>query len=249
MTPFAESVQIRFDDIYTSPDKVVDSERVVNLMITGSWQELLLELSGDMDSWDIDLTVLSERFMKYVRTLSRDELRIPAKILLVAAIIFRMKVDSLKGEESVVDTGDVEENDFFAVKDDINEISGEDLKGINIPPLSVPLKRTPKGKIALDDLVEALEKAMKVTVRRVDRKDFSIELKGEDLSGCIEEFYSVLNRTLAGAKVAYFSHFTRNLGSEEKLRQFASLLHLYSQERVSFRQDELFGEIYLTVSD
>lgn len=227
----------------------VDENRVVNLMISGSWQELLFELVGDMDPWDINLKTLSMRFMKYLKSMSRDDLKVSAKVLLVAVIIYRMKVDSLHGGGDACGLDRTSDASLSGDVSGSSDVSVDAIKGIDIPPISILLKRVPRGKLSLDDLVDALEKAMKVTVRRMDCDDFAVELCGEDISEHIENLFAEICRCVDGSGSVGFSCFVGKNGKSDKIRKFFSLLHLYGQERVSFRQDKLFGEIYLTLSD
>ena len=177
-------------------DNMIDDKKVINLMISGSWQELLFELVHDMDPWDIDLKILSLRFIEYIESFKGSngkDLKVSVKVLLVAVIIYKMKVDNLTGNGSIIDTKDTdeEETDFFNVNDE-NIVTSEDVKGISIPPISIMLRRMPRGKLSLDDLVCAHEKEMKVTVRRIDSDDYALELAGEDLTQHIENLYTVI---------------------------------------------------------
>ncbi len=252
MTPPVQSCECAPDGVGETGscnNRAIDENRVINLMISGSWQELLFELVGDMNPWDIDLKMLSTRFMEYLKSMSRDDLRVSAKVLLVAAIIYRMKVDSLQGGGDAGGLDEVGDESSSVDAPDSSVVGVEDVKGIAIPPLSILLKRVPRGKLSLDDLVDALEKAMKVTVRRMDCDDFAVELCGEDISEHIENLFAEICRCVDGSGSVGFSCFVGKNGKSDKIRKFFSLLHLYGQERVSFRQDKLFGEIYLTLSD
>ena len=65
----------------------------------GEPAEVLVELAkrGEMDPWDIDIAKATEKFLQYIDSLERRDLRIPARTLLYASILLRMKSDSMEG--------------------------------------------------------------------------------------------------------------------------------------------------------
>lgn len=216
---------------------ISSEDDVMNLILEGVWEEVLITLTQDMDPWNIDLKVLNQRFMEFIKRTAELDLRIPAKIILAAAILYRLKAESLHEAEGGEEPEPVELED--------EEWEEVELGDIVIPPLSVPLKREPRGKVSLDDLVRALDKAMTIRNRREARQLFQIDLRGEDIREQIEALFVVICEFLEREGSVTFSMITSKSNREDKLKKFNSLLHLSNQERVNCYQNELFGEIYL----
>ncbi len=229
------------DSQYPVSEKL-SNDNIIDCLISGRWEDVLLGLTSDMDPWDIDLVVLAERFMDYVRKTKEDDLRIPAKVILTAAILYRMKVDSITAAE------EIEDAESLVAAENVSEEEHADASGIKIPPISVPLLRKTQGKVSLDELINALDRAMTIKNRREAREVFQIELKGEDITESIEGLFEKICDRICVDKILKFSSFLDKSDRKDILRNFNSLLHLSNQERVFIDQPEMFGEIYLTVA-
>ncbi len=210
---------------------------VIRLIVNGDWEDVLLTLTNDMDPWDIDLIKLNERFKEYLLKTKEMDLRIPAKILLSAAIIYRLKVETL---------GTFKEEFFIENKEEIvGEPNGR--KMITIPPIAIPVKRMPKRSVTINELFSALKKAMVIKERREVRNFFEIELNREDITEKIEELFERIINFLQKTDKITFSLIIKGVQTkEEMLRVFNSLLHLLNQERILCDQEQLFGEIYIS---
>ncbi len=237
----SDESQASIETVSSIPEKL-NNDNIIDCLISGRWEDVLLGLTSDMDPWDIDLVVLAERFMDYVRKTKEGDLRIPAKVILTAAILYRMKVDSITAAEEIQKAEILEISGESSEKDDI------DASGIKIPPISVPLLRKTQGKVSLDELINALDRAMTIKNRRDAREVFQIELKGEDITESIEGLFEKICDRICVDKILKFSSFFDKSDRKDILRSFNSLLHLSNQERVFIDQPEMFGEIYLTVA-
>ncbi len=220
-----------------------ESESIIKFIATDDWENVLFALTKDMDPWDVDLLKLSERFTAFLGTVQKRDLRAPSRVILAAAIIYRLKSETLKGSEEEPES--LDEIDA-TIEEEIE--SGEPLA---LPAMEVPLKREPKRRVTIKELVNALGKAMKIQNRRAARRIFTIELKGEDITKKIEEVYesivTFIEKTKGGV-VAFSSLFAakKKTTPEEKIKNFNSLLHLSNQERIMCTQPTLFGEIYIS---
>jgi len=239
----SDESQASIENVSSMPKKL-NNDNIIDCLISGKWEDVLLALTSDMDPWDIDLVVLAERFMDHIKKTKEGDLRIPAKVILTAAILYRMKVDSITATEEIQDAETLvaEEN---ALEEEYEDI---DASGIKIPPISVPLLRKTQGKVSLDELINALDKAMTIKNRREAREVFQIELKGEDITESIEGLFEKICDRICVDKILKFSSFLDKSDRKDILRNFNSLLHLSNQERVFIDQPEMFGEIYLTVA-
>lgn len=228
------------------PKENIDNQGIIDQIIQGNWESVLLGLTEDMDPWDIDLIVLSRRFMDFIKKTNKMELDIPAKILLAAAILYRMKVDTLKYEDKDMHPESVFEE---ALPENAIPITGENLVmgDIIIPPLSVPVKRYPRRKISIDELISSLDKAMTIKNRREARQVFYVDLESEDISDTIENIFDAILGRIELNQTVTFSSCIDGSDRSGKIRTFSSILHLSNQERIYCMQKELFGEIYISL--
>lgn len=69
----------------------------------GEPAEVLVELArrGEIDPWDIDIARATEKFLQYIDSLEKRDLRIPARTLLYASILLRLKSDSMEEQNEV----------------------------------------------------------------------------------------------------------------------------------------------------
>src|SRR3989344_5695458 len=74
-------------------------EEIYSLLISRelSWQQIIYDLvkSEQLDPWDIDLSKLSQKYLEKVYELEESSFVVPAKILLAAAILLRIKSELL----------------------------------------------------------------------------------------------------------------------------------------------------------
>ena len=79
----------------------------------GEPAEVLVDLArrGEIDPWDIDIALATEKFLQYIDSLESRDLRIPARTLLYASILLRLKSDQMEGqeEEEEIEPEEIEE--------------------------------------------------------------------------------------------------------------------------------------------
>ena len=58
-----------------------------------SWKTILVDLvhKEQMDPWDINITLLTQRYIEVIKAMKENNLRISVKILLAAAFLLKMK--------------------------------------------------------------------------------------------------------------------------------------------------------------
>lgn len=218
-----------------------------------TWQTMLYELvrTEQMDPWDINITLLAQRFLDMLKKLKEMDFRISGKIVLAAAILLKIKSNRLLGEDlSNLDRlfaqSDEEEEGLLDELVDEFEQEREVLKDVQLIP------RTPqprKRKVSIYDLVTALQKAIEVKKRRVMRDIPSIEVKVPekkvDISTVIKDIYGKI-------RLYFFKHNKEKLtfaklipsdSKEDKVFTFIPLLHLTNQRKIDLLQYQHFGEI------
>ena len=65
-----------------------------------TWRSMIYELvkSEQMDPWDVDLSVLSKKYVQMLKKLKGLDFRVSGKMVLAAAILLKMKSNLLVGE-------------------------------------------------------------------------------------------------------------------------------------------------------
>ena len=217
----------------------VDEEEIIRTILYDDWEQVLILLAQDMDPWDIDIVKLSNRFTAYIKKIREMNLRVPARIILAASIIYRMKCDALFLQEMEDSAADMQAELLDSESD------AEMMEQIYIPPIRLPLRRQVKRRITLEELVEALNKAMRVKKRRELREMITLELNQKDLTEHIEKLYQKILEFLEKEGLVFFSELVGSKPKEAVIRDFTSLLHLMNEERVICEQEELFGEILI----
>lgn len=215
---------------------MIDENKLIRTIVLGSdWQEVLANLVVEegMDPLSIDIVKLAESFMVYLKRLKEFDFRIPARFILIAAILLRMKCELLLEEEITKE-----------------KIEGESIPLLNVevPILTPPVLRKPTRKVTLDELITALNKAFafkekKETKRlRIRRAAEQLIEPAEDIELKIKEIF---NEILGGKRK--FSDIVPVWRRKDIVETFMPLLYLTHRGKVSCEQEEFFKEIYINL--
>lgn len=225
------------------------SEKLLDLVLRDelSWEYLILDVVKEegINPEDIDIVRLTNSYLSKVRELEDLNFVLSGKVLLVAAILLRFKVQKLFSESNEV----VEEVVVdLSVSDLLKEI---DVGEVSLEPI-IPLPK--KRKVTLEELMSALNSALKVEKRRVARVesrkklrqggDFKLRLREFVLSDKIEELKSKLfgffNKL--GRRFVLFSEIRPSSDRFDTVWTFLPLLHLSNKGVVELKQDVLFED-------
>ena len=214
-----------------------------------TWQSLLYELvkTEQMDPWDIDVSLLTKKYMTVIRKLKELDFRISGKILLAAAILLKIKSDRLIGEDLIqfdrlIAGGEEELLEEF---EEVIEKQELEEKPTLIPRVPQPRKR----KVSIYDLVEALEKALEVKQRRVMHSipplNIGVPKKTKDVTQVIREVYGKIKSFFFRNQKnkLMFSQLVPSDKKEDKIYTFVPLLHLDHQRKIDIEQEEPFSDI------
>ncbi|MGM5485154.1 MAG: segregation/condensation protein A [Nanobdellota archaeon] len=225
-----------------------------------TWKSIIFDLvkKEDMDPWDLDISLLSKRFMDMVKKLQEMDFRIGGRVILAAAMLLRFKSNKLMDEDLneldklMAMDEDTQEQFYEELAQEMEEQPGED-EGPSgkkedyrlIPRAPQPRKR----KISVYDLVDALDKALEVKTRREKRQpDEAPEVKAPeksiDISVLIDDLYNQIRDYYTSRQEPLtFSSLLPSDSVEDKVYTFIPLLHLTNQRKVDLDQKEHFGEI------
>lgn len=224
---------------------MLSDDQLINLMISEpSWEDVIIKIIAEeqMEPWSIDIIKLSNAFLGYLTKMEELDLRIPARFILISAILLRMKSDILTEREQkiLIPEGEKREDEMLRTL-------------ASIPPLQPPLRRMPARDVSLEELLSALRKAYEVQERRTERKlrvrravDAVMPVgQVEDITERIGKLLGQINSALGEVESIEFSRLVKRWGRKEIVDSLLPLLHLSQDGKIDIRQQELFKEIFV----
>ena len=218
------------------------------------WQAIIYELiqSEQLDPWDINISILTQRYLEKIREIEEANFFISSKVLLAASLLLRIKSEILLNSY----IRSLDEILFGKKEEEKREIERIEIDESEIPEL---FPRTPLPRfrqVTLPELMQALGKAMNTENRRI-RREISIK-QAEKLSH-VDISKTRINvkdriRKIYAQVMTYFKKkpksklsFSELIGQnkEERLAAFLPLLHLDNQQKVWLEQEEHFEEIWI----
>lgn len=211
----------------------------------GEPAEVLVDLArrGEIDPWDIDIALATEKFLLYIDSLEERDLRIPARTLLYASILLRLKSDQME-EQNEVEEPEAE---------DLEEAEGNREEILDELPRP-PLRRHTKRPVTLDELVSELKKAEVVGRRKAMRERWPLEVEEKILDISHDE--GIEERILALGPIlddmfmekdtlTFRDVSIRDGNVEDAVTNYVSLLFMAQRRQVWLEQEEIFGELFV----
>jgi segregation and condensation protein A len=222
---------------------MVEHEEKLYTLITSqelTWEGLIRDIitREGLDPWDIDISLLTNRFVERIRELKKADLKISGKFILAAAILLKMKADFLMPRL-------LPETELVEKVPESLEYPEAELE----PHIPIPKER----KVTLDELLRALRSAMVVKERRTIRYKereikMAVKIKKIDVAERIKlllQKISMFFNTL-GLPEIKFSQLLHSKLRTDIIWTFIPLIHLSNKGAVKLRQEEDFGEIYVS---
>ncbi len=223
-----------------------------------TWQDLIKDLvkSENMDPWDIDVSLLTKKYVEIIKQLKEINFFVSGKVVLAAAILLKLKTNNLLSK-NIADF----DNQLFQSDDEDDEedydsnYDGEE-KRVDKPKVKLTIK-TPqarKRRVNLNDLINALEKALEVDERRVIRRArfervpeaIKIPERKINVGDRIKVIYSRISDWFQKSKNDLeFNQLLEDGSKQDKVFTFIPLLHLENQKKVRMKQPINFGNIYI----
>ena len=212
----------------------------------GEPAEVLVDLArrGEIDPWDIDIALATEKFLQYIDSLERRDLRIPARTLLYASILLRLKSDQMEGQEEEEDNPPEEIEVAAPQREEV-------LDQLPRPPL----RRHTKRPVTLDELISELKKAEVVGRRKAMRERWPLLDEKKILDPSHEEGIEERIKALGPILDNMFTEKTRltfqeiNIrdgAAQEGVTNYISLLFMAQRRTVWLEQEEIFGELFVS---
>ena len=232
------------------------------MMENSFWKDTLYEVIGQMDPWDIDISELATEYASKVEQMEDMNFTIPANVVIVTAVLLRMKADIvgnipismdefmpefLEGEFDIF--GELDPGAFSSAGDTLRrEITGDDGLPINVKP-----KRIVKRRVTAVELINAIqgvleEKTLKQKLKKEGngngngKKVMEIAIAA-NITELIDETYKRVMELISSKDVALFSEMADSL--DEKISTLMSLLYLSNNQKVKLEQEHLYDEIFI----
>jgi len=234
------------------PDKELH-EQLFNMLFNQdeiTWQSIIHELikREDMDPWDINVSLLTKKYIETIKKLKELDFRVSGKVLLAAAILLKIKSNRLVEEDmEYLDRliSNQDEEELLSFEEELEPRPKEEIPKNLIPRTPQPRKR----KVSIYDLMNALERALEVKRRRVFKSippmDIRIPEKKRDISDIIKEIYGKIKAFFWENRKSRltFSKLVPSNSKEDKIYTFVPLLYLTTQRKIDLFQQKHFGEI------
>jgi len=214
-----------------------------------SWEQIIYKIIAweGMNPWDLDLTEFSTSFAKYIDKIKELDFKIPAKYVILAATLLKMKSDHLHLIDHVNQLDAQPEEEF-----EIEGVNGQDASDfkLEINPITVPSTRRPNRKITVNELISSLKKAMVTQDRRtqrIARAKAPIKISRKDISASINNLYDRINSIMKRIKndEVKFSEVVDKWERVNIVDNFIPLLHLDNQKKIRCEQEDMFDEILI----
>ncbi len=257
-----EKKGITSEEISTS-ERAIYAEHPQQVQVYGiiekedpSWQTIIYDLinSEQLDPWNIDITLLCRGYLARLRELQENNFVVSSKALLAASLLLRIKSDLLINKY-IPEIDNVLFNKQEKIEKIIEKI---ELNEDEIPYLSpkTPLPRF--KKVTLQELMSALDVAIKTEGRRIEKEIQKKQaerlsyvdipkFKKINIKDRIRHLYAKILTAFKNKKSELklpYSYFTGS-NKEERISCFLPMLHLSNNNKLWLEQEKHFSEIFI----
>jgi len=231
------------------------SEKVFNVLFVEdelSWKDMIYALIDQehMNPWDIDISLLSQKFLEMLRKLKELDFRISGKMVLASAVLLKMKSDVLI-DEDIAHFDEMMSGSEENMPLDDSSRPAFDASGR--PQLYPRTPQPRQRKVSVFDLVQALEKALEVENRRKKFKPNTKKLvlklpeKHFDLGKSMQTVFEKVETHYKNKKnkerILTFDELVMGGSKQDKVLTFVPLLHLDNLRKVDLEQEKHFEQI------
>ncbi len=218
---------------------------LVDLIDQPAWKTILLDLveTEKMNPWDIDVIVLTEKYLKKISELEGNNLRVPANAILACAILVKTKSRYLK-----LSSLDEDEKEKEVLTPEQRALMLGDVPDL----LSNRMARD--GRITLDELVASIEDIIQRTspkknsARNIPR--IEINFDSVSIEEKMSEVFELIKAKADSQGVVLFTNLLHGGGAEQGdidnvVDTFLPVLFLMNSGKIIAYQNEFFGEIFV----
>jgi segregation and condensation protein A len=235
--------------------------------------EILIDMAAknEIDPKNIDIIDVTDRFLKAISAVPKENLRQSGKIIFQASVLLRMKAEALlaqKVEEEFVgdDYVDFDIDGSPLIYDSNHQIIA---RQITLADLERALVRQTKvrqmrhRRVTLEQLIEALREAERLEQARGDRKvkpriaidgynemrdmDDILDLAhDEDIEDVISRIERLLTDLLAADDLLPLLRIIESLGGHgDWVDAFLAVLFLSNAGKISLQQEQFYGPLFI----
>jgi segregation and condensation protein A len=237
----------------------VKQEQIHDLLFNRElgWQEIIYDLinTEQLDPWDIDIIILSDKYLEKISKIEEADFFVSSKVLLAASLLLRIKSEILLNQyiKSIDEIlfGKKEQPKYSLERMELDE---------NIPEL-IPKSPMPRfRKVTLKELMESLNKAIITENRRIKKEiiskntlresSFSLPKRKFSIKDKIIEVFRNLTdkfRETKKDRLTYEEFVSKN--KEEKIISFLPMLYLEDQKKIWLEQKAPFDDIYIWLKE
>jgi chromatin segregation and condensation protein Rec8/ScpA/Scc1 (kleisin family) len=219
-------------------------EHRADMLSERSWEETLDFLTADMDTENIDICELADRYRSYIKELQSHDLEVSARAIRVLSALLRMKSQAMYFEEQ-----EQQEEDPMDFDEEI-ESSGREPDLEAAPDLELPVRNEPSRRMDKSELKESLREALEVREQRQERQrrreeiDQQFEVEEQTLRDRLDSLYSRITGFISSSsEEVKFSSLVDPEDPEEKIERFKHVLNLENEDRVDLIQEEFLGDL------
>jgi len=233
----------------------VKQEQIHDLLFNRElgWQEIIYDLinTEQLDPWDIDIIILTDKYLIKIREMEEADFFVSSKVLLAASLLLRIKSEILLNQyiKSIDEI-------LFGKKDSVKTTLERIELDEEIPEL-IPRSPMPRfKKVTLKELMESLNKAISTENRRI-KKEITIKNALRESSFSLpRQRFSIKDKIMSVYRNLTFLYKERKEGrityaefvkesKEEKLFSFLPLLYLEDQRKIWLDQKIPFDDIHI----
>jgi len=224
-----------------------------------SWKTIIYDLvkTEQMDPWNLDITLLTKKYISLIKKMQEHDLRISGKILLAAAILLKIKSTHLVENDisrldALINQEEEElEEEFY------NDELGMKTRRKYDPLAYTLIPRNPQErnrKVSVNDLVNALQRAMaskKRVLEKIKPVKYKMPERKIDIMEVIRDIFHKIvyySKKEKKKKLSFSKLLPPRASREDKVYTFLPLLHLENQHKVSMEQIKPFAEIQVSLT-
>ena len=220
------------------------------------WKDIIYDLikSEQMDPWDVNVTILTQKYISLIKKMQEHDLIISGKVLLAAALLLKIKSSHLI-DNDIARLDNLMNPSEEEIEDELwDEIEGPERRKNKEQYVLIPRNPQPRNrKVSVNDLVNALQRAMtskKRVLAKMKPVKFTLPKGKIDIAAAIEEmFQKVVYYSKKEEKLTFTQLLPPRAGKHEKVYSFIPLLHLENQQKVGMSQEKPFAEIHVELNN
>jgi segregation and condensation protein A len=210
----------------------------------GNWEKLLYYIveEENLDPWNLDISKLADKFIEYINSVKDIDFRIPAKVIYVAILLLKLKIETLFPKDEKVEK---------EIKE-ILELPEIDISNIEI---NLPVKRFAISQITLENLIDALRKAIELKERKERKKERFEKIKEKfkinetNYEKIVESVYEKIKNILSKKEIMVFDELIEKNDKIDIYFKFFSVLSLEMKNKIRTYQEDFLKEIYIKLNN